>query len=148
MSWEKYKKVAKHNFKEFGCPSFWVELLRLDAQPYGERTDVTNELDEEVRAQLEALVTEGMVDEAAAIQIAVKHPDAAQQITELADKQLARNIANWNLTHPKTDEELPVPAEDDTSSLEALPREFVAQMHVWLREDSELAQRIPKKKGT
>jgi len=148
MSWDKYKKTAKHNFKDFGCPDFWVELLRLDAQPYGDRTDVTDELDEETRTRLEAVIAGGLDNEEAIVQVALKDPGMARKVTELGDRQLARNIVNWNLTDPKTDEDLPVPTEDDSSSLQALPREFVAQMHTWLREDSELAQRIPKRKGT
>lgn len=148
MSWEKYKKTAKHNFKDFGCPGFWVELLRLDALPYGESSDATENLDEETRSKLESFIAGGLVDEEAAMQIVLKDRETAQKVAELADQQLAKNIANWNLTNPQTDEELPVPTEEDTSSLKVLPREFVAQMHIWLREDSELAQRIPKKKGT
>ena len=147
MSWDKYKKTAKHNFKDFGCPDFWVELLRLDAQPYGDRTDITDELDETTRLALETVMAGGMADEEKLMQAALKDPGLAQKVTDLGDRQLARNIVNWNLTDPKTDEELSVPSEDDTLSLKALPREFVAQMHTWLREDSELAQRIPKKKG-
>jgi hypothetical protein len=148
MSWEGYKKIAKHNFKDFGCPGFWVELLRLDAQPYGDRTDITDELDEETRTRLETLVAGGLANEDAMMQAALKDPDMARKITELGDRQLAKNIVDWNLTHPKTGEELPVPTEDDALSLQALPREFVAKMHAWLREDSELAQRIPKRKGS
>ena len=148
MSWEKYRKTAKHNFKEFGCPGFWVELLRLDSQLYGDRTDATEEFDDETSAKLKALVVGGLSDEEASIQIAIQDPETAQKLVDLGNRQLAKHIVNWNLTDPKTNEELPLPTEDDFSSFDALPREFVTKMNDWLREDSELAQRIPKRKGT
>ena len=52
----------------------------------------------------------------------------------------------WNLTHPKTDEPLDAPTEDDTSSLDCLPREFVFRMNKWLEEDSAITQEIVKKR--
>lgn len=129
MGWKEYqaKQSVRHTFDELGCPDFYVDLRRVDAFPYGyvkeygksDTIDPETATREEIEAQLET-----------------------------NDEILAMCIADWNITHPETNESLPVPTSKDWSSLDALPSEFVAQMHEWLGEDSELSQRVPRSSET
>lgn len=120
MGWKEYQAQLseRHDFGEFGCPDFEVDLRRIDSFPYGEMKSYT--------AQTSQLAARGGSGEAAAQ-------------TKINDEVLVKCVARWTFTHPKTGEPLPLPAEDAVS-LDVLPSEFIAQMHLWLQEDSKLAQ--------
>ncbi len=119
MGWKEYQAqlTETHNFDEFGCPDFEVDLRRIDSFPYGEMKAYTSQASE--------LSTGSVLDLAAA--------------AEINDEVLVKCIAAWSIPHPETGEELPLPSED-IASLDVLPSEFVARMHIWLQEDSKLAK--------
>lgn len=119
MGWKEYQEqiTEPHDFGEFGCPDFKVDLRRVDSFPYGEMKAYTS--------QASQLAAGGESDLTAAAKI--------------NDEVLVKCIARWNIPHPDTDEVLPLPSKD-ISSLDVLPSEFVARLHIWLQEDSQLAQ--------
>lgn len=121
MSWEKYfeAKTERHELDDFGLDEFYVDLLSLDTFEYGD-----------VKGYLEA------------VDVSSPEEVTAEDMEE-NDETLARCIVDWNISHPRTGEDLPVPDLDDCSSLDALPQELIAQFHLWLQEDSDIQSMVP-----
>ena len=139
MGWKEYKEKlgVKHNFAQFGCKDFWVILRRLDSYPYGEA--------KESRA--------APVD----IDELTGNPEKAEKVRKEIEEQLIDCILDWHITDPDTPEDvsdeerarsMPIPTKGDLTSLDKLPSEFIAAMFIWLRDDSDLAKRVPKGTGT
>ena len=128
MGWKEYQAqlTEAHDFGEFGCPDFEVALRRIDSFPYGEMKAYTSQAAKV--AEVSKLAPEDPENVASFVAAA-----------ELNDEVLVKCIARWNIPHPETGEMLPLPSED-SASLDVLPSEFVAQMHIWLQEDSKLAE--------
>lgn len=111
MTWKAWReKISKrHDFGELDCPDFWVQLKSLDALSWGEAKKYQ------------------------ALDLTV-----AEQAVE-AEKILRWAVVDWNLTDPEDEAvSLPLPSQDG-ASLEKLPSQFIAQMHLWLVADSKLA---------
>ena len=139
MSWKEYQEKlgVRHSFEQFGCEDFWVVLRRLDSFPYGEVK--------------ESKATPIDIDEL------TKSPEKAEGIRREVEEQLLDCILDWYVTDPDVPEggsdedkakSMPVPTKEDLASLNKLPAEFIAAMFIWLREDSDLAKRVPKGTGT
>ena len=131
MGWKEYQEqiTEPHDFGEFGCPDFKVDLRRVDSFPYGEMKAYTAQASELKKiAKRAASEDDGITDE-----------EAFASAAAINDQVLVKCVARWNIPHPDTGEILPLPSED-ISSLDVLPSEFVARLHIWLQEDSQLAQ--------
>lgn len=122
MGWKAYNAqlAEPHDFSEFGCPDFKVDLRRIDSFPYGEVKSYT----------------------AQAAELGVDEKTTLADVAVINDAVLVKCVTRWNIPHPETGEVLPLPSEDPTS-LDVLPSEFVAQLHIWLQEDSQLAKMAP-----
>lgn len=142
MGWEEYKKKlgVKHNFAKFGCKEFWVKLRRLDSFPYGETRE-----------------SKGVSPEGA--EELLRDPKKAEEAREEIEGQLVDCILDWHITDPDiqdvkgvSDEDkvksMPLPTKEDLTSLTKLPTEFIVAMFEWLRDDSDLAKKVPKGTGT
>lgn len=142
MSWKEYKKKlgVKHTFEEFGCKEFWVKLRRVDSFSYGEAREGG-----------------GMTPED--IEEAKTDPKKAEEARDRMEADLIRCIMDWHITDPTiqgekgiSDEEkaksMPIPTEDDLTSLKKLPSEFVIAMIEMVQSDSAIAQKVSKMTGT
>ena len=142
MGWKEYKEKlgVKHTFEQFGCKDFWVKLRRLDSFPYG-------------KSKKSSSVSQGQLTEAAS------DPKKIEEYRKEIEDQLIVCILDWHIPDPTiqdnasvSDEDkaksMPPPVSDDVTSLDKLPSEFIGAMFIWLREDSDLAKRVPKVKGT
>lgn len=118
MSWETYRKnkTKEYTFESIGAPDFWVKMISMDTMRYGES--------KELREDTEKIQEESSDDD------------------ELMRKLLSRYIIAWNLTDPDTDEPMPVPSKD-ISALDKLPMDFIAQLNLWLEENSALKEMVP-----
>jgi len=134
MGWKEYKQTlgVVHDFAEFQCPEYWVELRRADSLPYGETkgAGLTPEGLEELR----------------------RDPAKAEAARGKFEADLVDCILNWHIPDPRLPEDslaaasLPLP-RDTPDSLSVLPLEFILQMIVWLQEDSKIAEKVSKLKG-
>ena len=128
MGWNEYRKkqIVHHTFAEFGCEEFWVDLRKVDSFSYGEGKKKI-----------------GLAFDADKL---LSDPKLAEQVRKENEGLLIDCIKAWHFEHPETGEELPLPTAEDVSSLDLLPMEFIAQMHIWLQEDSKLAALASKKR--
>lgn len=146
MSWKEYneKRSVKHDFSEFGCKDFWVKLRRVDSYAYGETKDADSMTPEELKK---------------AVEEAKKDKEKARELRNRNDRELTECIVEWNITDPtiqddpevsKEEKEAPMslPTEDDFTSLEKLPLEFIVAMMEWIVSDSEIAKKVSKMTGT
>jgi len=143
MSWNEYREKLgiTHDFGKFGCGDFWVKLRRIDSFSYGESKKSSS-------AGGELTVDEIRAD-----------PKLIEQQRSKVEEELVGCILAWHITDPTiqddpdaSDEEkamsLPLPTKDNVTSLDKLPSEFLGAMFIWLRDDSDLAKRVPKGTGT
>jgi len=127
MSWKNYENTVRHDFDEFSCPEFWVELVRLDSMPYGDAKDYINQAQEIANIEDEEDQT-------------VASFKTGEDGLNVNDRTLIRCISEWYFTDPDTGEDLPVPTFEDPGSLDRLPTEFITRMHQWMWADSNMTQ--------
>ena len=171
MSWKEYKKKlgVKHNFAKWGCKEFWVILRRVDSFPYGEAmraSDASSKWIMEEIAEERAIgkTAEDLGDSRETElqrreEAELRRREKARRQRRQVEEELVDCLLDWHITDPTIQDEagisdedkarsLPLPTKDDMTVFDKLPSEFVAAMLIWLREDSDLAKRVPKGTGT
>ena len=133
MSWKEFftGQTRKFTFDDLDCPEFWIRMKVMGAYPYGKNI--------EDGALIEKLEKEQK--ESDGVSLAV----ITQQAT-ISDRMLAGLIVEWNLTHPETDDPLPLPTVEDNSSLRVLPLAFITAINEWAA-DVRGVEEVPQSKG-
>lgn len=97
VSWYK-SRYNRITLVEYDREDLWIDVLDPSSLLYGEQEDFAKKFSE---------VGEDFEGQSAAVRGLV-----------------SRLVLDWNLTHPKTDEPLPIPSEDP-DSVKALPMDLV-----------------------